>query len=856
LISGLTVIFASAQAAEISTAVHGTGRKASDSRVCVYQYAAPNGDAYFALGVRGEPDKLPRRDIRTHAIVVDTSASQAGAYRKRAMEIVDGYLAALGDSDRVRIFAIDVKAQPMMGEFAAPQSDACRKGSQAISTRTPLGATDMVGGLRTVLAELPAEAPATIIYVGDGMSAARLASFAELAGLTGELKSRQIAVNSFAVGPQTDLEMLGTLAQQTGGIVLLDGGAGGPNAIVSGLDLAAAAKAPVAYPSHLSTPVGGLQMAPGTALPIRGDRTTIYLGKGRVPENLTLSFQFAAGDNKTPITFDIRGASWRNANGVLAILWKRLQASGGTVASLAGERLVARAEDAFDDRIAAMVGEGERAVAARDVATGEQIGRAVRVLDPANARAAAVLAAVERLKRESASHEILRQVAPEGPTNEASKTPPPPPVPALPPSASPRPGNLEKRVGPPSEDAATIYRQLMTVRGQQLTQEVNNAVVDARKIGADDPDAGVLALKRAENAVSVASDIEPQVRDQLTRRLRSTMQELRTIKERQTVEKVKNAERLAQVESRRKSLEQMSSIENRLTELIDQVRALLVQARHGDDNAYEQAESVAREAINLNPGSGPATQALYNSEMGGQVNKAYRLRTLRADRLLETLYLVELSHVPFPDEPPIEWPNAQVWRALTARRKKWDQTDLRVESKTEARISAALDSEAEFTIEPEPLKDAIEFIAQRYQIPIMLDAKTLEDASIDTSSEVKLAVPGIKLRNVLKLLLEELPQPLTYVIEDEVMKITTVDKANEKLQIRMYPVGDLVMGPQQLMMMSRMGGRMGGMGGGMGGGAAGGMGGMGGGGMGGGGGGVNVGVGGGMFSVPSEVFQP
>ena len=471
--------------------------------------------------------------------------------------------------------------------------------------------------------------------------------------------------------------------------------------------------------------------------------------------------------------------------------------------------------------------------------------------------AAAVLAAVERLKKESASHEILRQVAPKGPTNEASKTPPPPPVPALPPSASPRPGNLEKRVGPPSEDAATKYRQLMTVRGQQLTQEVNNAVVDSRKIGADDPDAGVLALKRAENAVSVASDIEPQVRDQLTRRLRSTMQELRTIKERQTVEKVKNAERLAQVESRRKSLEQMSSIENRLTELIDQVRALLVQARHGDDNAYEQAESVAREAINLNPGSGPATQALYNSEMGGQVNKAYRLRTLRADRLLETLYLVELSHVPFPDEPPIEWPNAQVWRALTARRKKWAQTDLRVESKTEARISAALDSEAEFTIEPEPLKDAIEFIAQRYQIPIMLDAKTLEDASIDTSSEVKLAVPGIKLRNVLKLLLEELPQPLTYVIEDEVMKITTVDKANEKLQIRMYPVGDLVMGPQQLMMMSRMGGGgMGGMGGGMSGGAAGGMGGMGGGGMGGGGGGVNVGVGGGMFSVPSEVFPP
>ena len=53
----------------------------------------------------------------------------------------------------------------------------------------------------------------------------------------------------------------------------------------------------------------------------------------------------------------------------------------------------------------------------------------------------------------------------------------------------------------------------------------------------------------------------------------------------------------------------------------------------------------------------------------------------------------------------------------------------------------------------------------------------------------------MKLRNMLKLLLEQLPTPLTYVVEDEVMKITTVEKANEKLQIRMYPVGDLVYGP-------------------------------------------------------------
>jgi hypothetical protein len=829
----------------------------ADPPVCIYQYAIPDGDAYFALAIRGETDKLPHREIHTHVLLVDTSASQAGTYRRRTMDVVNGYVTALGERDRVRLFAIDVKAQPMMEDFASPQADECRKALQDLSTRVPLGATDMMSGLHTALADLPAGVPATIVYVGDGMSAARLASFAEMAELSNELRSRQIAVHSYAIGPQTDLEMLGTLAQQSGGVVLLDERAGS-NAAASGVDLAAAVQAPIAYPSHLSASNPGpaaaeIQMSPGTALPIRGDRATIYLGKGRAPEELSLSFQFAAATKLEPMTFSVRGAALRNANGALAFLWKRAQASGGIVASLAGARLLVTAEDAFADRVVAMVGEAERAVAAHDTATGEQIGRAVRALDPNNARAAAVLAAVEQLKKESASHEILRQVAPEDSSDGAAKTPPPPPVPAFPTPSTSSAVPLEKRVGPPSDDAVTRYRQLMTVRGQQLTQEVNNAVVDARKIGAEDPEAGILALKRAESTVSTASDIEPQVRDQLNRRLRSTMQELRTIRERQTVVKVQNAERLAQVEARRRSLDQMSLQERRLTELIDQVRALLVQAAHGDDNAWEQGEAVAREAIHLNPGNGPATQALYNSEAGGQLSKAYRLRNLRADRLLEALYLVELAHVPFPDEPPIEWPNAQVWRALTERRKKWAQTDLRVESKNEARISEALDQPVEFTIDPQPLKDAIDFISTRYTIPIILDAKALEDASIDTSTEVKMPISGMKLRNMLKLLLEQLPTPLTYVVEDEVMKITTVEKANEKLTIRMYPVGDLVLGPDQLKALSRTSGAQGsGAGqGGQGGGLGGGQGGAQGGGLGGGG-----GMGGGMFSVPSEVFPP
>ncbi len=108
------------------------------------------------------------------------------------------------------------------------------------------------------------------------------------------------------------------------------------------------------------------------------------------------------------------------------------------------------------------------------------------------------------------------------------------------------------------------------------------------------------------------------------------------------------------------------------------------------------------------------------------------------------------------------------------------------------KIEAALESTTDFTIDPEPLKDALDWIAQRYQIPVLLDNKTLEDASIDISTEVKLSISGLKLRQALTLLLEEVPQPLGFDIQDGVLRITTIEKIHEHLVVVVYDCRDLI----------------------------------------------------------------
>ena len=143
-------------------------------------------------------------------------------------------------------------------------------------------------------------------------------------------------------------------------------------------------------------------------------------------------------------------------------------------------------------------------------------------------------------------------------------------------------------------------------------------------------------------------------------------------------------------------------------------------------------------------------------------------------------------------------------------------------------------------LEGTTLEEAIDLISRRHDIPILPEWDgALADESIDRDLPVSLQVTGIPLRSALRLLLNPLQSP--YIIQDDAKKITTpsaVEEAEDCLETRTYPVGDLVIPIQNL---------QGGGGGGGGGGGAGGVGGAGGGGFGGGG----AGGGGGFFSVPN-----
>ena len=71
-------------------------------------YDGANGQRYFALSLQPSA-ALPKATARDVVIVMDTSASQIGAYRSDSLEAVTTLATGLSANDRVRLAAIDLR---------------------------------------------------------------------------------------------------------------------------------------------------------------------------------------------------------------------------------------------------------------------------------------------------------------------------------------------------------------------------------------------------------------------------------------------------------------------------------------------------------------------------------------------------------------------------------------------------------------------------------------------------------------------------------------------------------------------------------------------------------------------------
>jgi hypothetical protein len=126
-----------------------------------------------------------------------------------------------------------------------------------------------------------------------------------------------------------------------------------------------------------------------------------------------------------------------------------------------------------------------------------------------------------------------------------------------------------------------------------------------------------------------------------------------------------------------------------------------------------------------------------------------------------------------PGTTVVDWPQAEKYVVA----KDGSKTDVtKYDSPGTLRIFEALEQTADFAIDEQPLKDALDFIAQRYQIKVTIDGHSLFEGRIDRSTQVKVSTSGMKVKSLLMLLLEQSKKPLTYEIRQGVLNVIPAKK--------------------------------------------------------------------------------
>lgn len=795
----------------------GLSANAGELKAPAYVYHGSD-DAAFAVGLR-LPE--PTAQITRHVLLVDTSASQIGEHRRQVISVLNELLAQLPADSEVALLATDVQTVDLTEGFVGPHSDSMKSAMQKLQRRAPLGATDLAGALTSVFELNSGSEPVSIGYIGDGMSAARLIEVETLKLLSRELREQKIVVNSYAIGPQTDLQLLAILAQQTGGRILVDSESSAEQVAGS---MVKSLQTGVAYPEELTLSGSEAELIVQSSLPLRSDETLFLLGSGLVSE----STMIAATLGDRTIRWNVEPKTAAGNQTFLNAALQNARGTQGLFAAYPNESLLLQSADAFSSQLERMKELAQYTLSTQHFEQAREIALAMRELDPQNVDAGALLVAAQK------KEQVVALAQNEQPAEQP-----------------------ERVIGDADLDLTEQTQQRMALRTQQLTLEINNLITEARKLASSDPSNALVELKKALNDVTSAIDINEVSRDQLIKRLNSVIQEVQSQLEVRQLQQSQSLEKQVQEQALERLREEMELDDEKFEQLLERVRSLMVDGRHGIEGSFDSAALVAAEAIAIRPESGPATSAFFKSETAMQLERSRRLRFIRAREFLNVLHEVEKSHVPFPDEPPVVWPAAEVWQDLTERRKIWKRTNLRNDSPTEASILQALDEPYQAEFFDMPLTDVIDDIKVNKRIPIIIDPNVIEN--VDTGQTINLSLSGVSLRSILKMILQ--PLEMTYIIEDEVMKITTLEEAEQKFFIYVYPVGDLVITPIALQMATGAGGQGGfGQGGAFGGqqggqnqfGGGGQGGGMGGGGFGGGG----FGGGGGFFSVaPPRLFN-
>jgi general secretion pathway protein D len=344
------------------------------------------------------------------------------------------------------------------------------------------------------------------------------------------------------------------------------------------------------------------------------------------------------------------------------------------------------------------------------------------------------------------------------------------------PGAAPTPGRE-----PSALEAVDARQQLLR---QQLFREITTEQDTAKRMIATDPKAALTRLQRLRDRVA-ESELDPPSRKQLLTVVDRNLNELEKFIE-QNRSDIENNDRNRDVMDKVERDRSMKlDTQDKIAELVEQFNELM------DERRYPEAEMLARQARELDP-ENPVTQTLsWKAKFAIRIAEQNGIKDEKEEGFYAAMTSVDRASKPFNDENPILFQDPKDWSALTQGRRKMMEQQRRRLSPAEQEIQKSLAKPVEVRFNNRPLKEVLETLGAAANINIHLDNAGLaaEGVTSDTPVSINLTQP-ISLRSALNLILEQLR--LSFVIQNEVLKVTSEQTRDADVYTRVYDVADLV----------------------------------------------------------------
>jgi hypothetical protein len=338
-------------------------------------------------------------------------------------------------------------------------------------------------------------------------------------------------------------------------------------------------------------------------------------------------------------------------------------------------------------------------------------------------------------------------------------------------------GGVSSQAQQSGKDLLEQFKQRQSIAAQKLESEVRTAILDAQKLLTTDPAEAVDRLERALRRVEDDADLPDSRRNALLKDLKDRLANARVAARRAGDRDAdRNAKRAVETDQRT-SQERAALDDQKQQQLLRNIRELQKQGR------YSEASRLAADVVDQYRKS-PAAQA--TSRIMTAADQLNELRSLRSERDFRTaLAFLDVERSAMPAKGDIEFPSPAKWKEITKLRSKVSAL-----SAKEKAILEALGKPIDIDLKDAKFEEVIAYLEEKTGLTFLVDKNALEQANVTYDTPVTVKARQVSLRTIFRKVLGELN--LAYVVKDQMLQITSGERAKNLLTTRVYYLGDLV----------------------------------------------------------------